>query len=62
MQTALTRMLSFARSRLIALVSASPAARLTVVGSVDAGGVLAEEVEMLTMAPPPERRMGASAA
>ena len=50
----IARIPSGAKSLLIALVSASPAALLTEVGKEEAGGVLAAEVAILTIAPPPD--------
>ena len=57
-QIALTRMPSGASSFESAFVRASPAARLTEVGSERAPGVLAPVFRMLTMRPPPAFRMG----
>ena len=58
MQIALTRMPSGASSFESAFVRASPAARLTEVGSDRAAGVLAPVLRMLTIRPPPACRMG----
>ena len=52
-QTVFTRIWADARSLLIAFVNARPAARLTEVGSEEAGGVLAAEVVIFTIEPPP---------
>ena len=57
MQTVLTRILSAANSLDKALVSASPAARVTVVGMDLARGCLAPMLVMLMMRPPPCLRM-----
>src|SRR5262249_14988283 len=53
MQTVFTRMLSAAYSLASDLVRLRPAARVTVVGSERAGGVLPPTVVMFTMRPPP---------
>ncbi|MNP36319.1 hypothetical protein D3C76_1296990 [compost metagenome] len=57
MHTAFTRILSAAKSLLIALVNANPAARLTDVGRDVADGVLPTIEVTFTIAPPPAFRI-----